>query len=157
VFELHDIEKFLDTSVRDSRYVKAFELEVTKIQTKKIPVMLQRPHPLLPHGTVFPIDEMPFLYFTSSMAFMIAYAIHQKADVINIYGINLYYEEEYVFERPCLEFWIGYAMGKGIEVNIHKPSYLLTSAPNYGLYGYDWGYRYHDDQNKHMSLIKGFK
>ena len=157
VFELHDIEKFLDTSVREEKYVKAFELEVAKVNSRKIPVMIQRPHPLFPHGTVFPLDELPFRYFTSSIAMMIAYAIHQKADVINIYGVNLFLEEEYLFERPCLEFWIGYAKGKGIEVNIHKPTYLLTSAPNYGVYGYDWGYRYHADQNKGVSLIQGFK
>ena len=156
-FEIHNIEKFLDTAVREVRYVKAFRMEVEKIAKKGIPVMIQEPHPLLPHGVVFPIDEMPFRYFTNTIAFMIAYAIHQGADIIDLYGAPMYYEEEYVFERPCIEFWLGYAMGKGIEVNVHKPSYILTTAPNYGVYAYDWGYRYTADQNKHTSLIKGFK
>jgi len=137
-FELHDIDKLLDTNFRELRFIRAFREQIKLINKKNIPVILKKPHKLFPSGTIFPLDGMPFRYFTSTPAFMIAYAIYKGATAIDIYGIPLYYEEEFTFERPCIEFWIGYAMGKGIEVTVHKPTYLLTAAPNFGLYSYDW-------------------
>lgn len=153
-FEIHDIDKLLDTTIREERFVRSFKEEIKEINKLNIPVIIQKKHKAFPNGIVFPIDKIPFRYLTSSVAFMMAYAIHEKVDSIDIYGIPLFYEEEYTFERPCIEFWIGYAMGQGIEVKVHKPSYLLTAAPNYGVYAYDWGYRYNEKQNE---LVRSFK
>lgn len=147
-FQIHDIDKMLDRRGQEKRFLKAFEESLKIINELNIPVIVQKKHEALPNGIVFPMNEMPLYYFTSTVAFMIAYAIYEKVDSIDIYGITLSTEEEYTFERPCIEFWVGYAMGQGIEVTIHKPSNLLSSAPNYGIYAYDWGYTYDKGRNK---------
>ena len=156
-FELHDVDKLLDTNRREMRFIRAFHMQVKIINEKKIPVVLQKPHKAFPHGIVFPLDKMPYRYFTNSVAYMIAYAIYKKATEIHIYGIPLYFEEEFTFERPCTEFWLGYAMAKGIKVEVHKPTYLLTAAPNFGLYAYDWDYWGGDHMQKADFLRKGEK
>jgi len=137
-FELHDIGERFDPAIYEKGTIKAFEEQIEKINRLNIPTMIQKKHGAFPNGIVFPLDKMPFRYFTSSIAYMIAYAIYKKVDSIDIYGVPLYGGGEHEAQRPCLEFWIGYAMGKGIEVTIHKPSCLLSSVPSYGIYAYDW-------------------
>jgi len=136
-FELHDIDGLLNSSPSGERFLRSFREEVKKINKLNIPVMIREKHKLFPNGIVFPIDKMPFRYFTSTIAFMIAYAIYEKVDSIDIYSVPLFYKDEYTEQRPCIEFWIGYAMGQGIEVIIHKPSYILSSHPHYGVYAFD--------------------
>ena len=42
---------------------------------------------------------------------------------------------EYTAQRPCVDFWLAFAMGRGIKVEV--PYYLLhTQKSNQNLYGY---------------------
>lgn len=82
----------------------------------------------LPRGATRAMPD----YFTSSIAFMLALAIWEGFEVIDIYGVDLTVGEEYDYQKPCAEFWIGLAMGKGIEVGIPKGSALLHTAWRYG-------------------------
>lgn len=140
VFQIHN----LDWSADGNKYLKLkgdrenFREEIKIINDKKIPVMIQAKHKLYPHGVVFPLDEMPVRYFTSTFAYMLAYAIHKRVDEIGIYGVALSLKEEYREQRSCAEFWIGFAAGRGIEVNVYGESMLLSLVPHDGLYGYDW-------------------
>ena len=93
---------------------------------------------VIPLRIPFPMDEMPVKYFTSTIAYMVAYAVYKEATEIEMYGCPLLAKEEYNEQRPCIEFWIGYAMGKGIKVTVHKPTNILTAKPHMGLYGYEW-------------------
>jgi hypothetical protein len=74
-------------------------------------------------------------YFSNTVAYMIAYAIYQKVDSITLYGIAQIAASEYISERGCVEFWIGMALGMGIEVNIATHSALLKNGSQYP-YGY---------------------
>lgn len=107
--------------------------------------------PDIPSSTPYPLDEiiedcLPGLierdenknetirkYFTSSFAYMMALAIHEKFDVIELYGIDMENNTEYGYQKPCGEFWIGIALGRGIKVILPKES-LLCDAD---LYGYE--------------------
>ena len=84
-------------------------------------------------------DSVPKLlrrYFTSSIAFMFAYAIQQGYKKIVLYGISLGAdEEEYSLQRSCAEAWLSYAMGKGIEVEISQPSSMFATNNIYGYEG----------------------
>lgn len=107
---------------------------------------------LVPSGVRYPFEEivgtlLPHLrraeggeftetitkYFTSSIAFMIALAIYEGFDSIEIYGVDMDNNTEYGYQKSCAEFWIGLALGRGIQVVIPEPC-LLLNAP---LYGYD--------------------
>ena len=71
-------------------------------------------------------------YFTSSIAYMVAYALYTGAEAINIYGVDMEHDTEYKHQRPCLAYWVGYAKALGVKVNIET---ILNDQPY--LYGYD--------------------
>ena len=100
-------------------------------------------------------------YFTSTVAFMLAWAIdhidrHVEAaldaapplasarDVaaltrslyrewsIGVYGIDLVVGEEYSWQRPCAEYYLGQALARDIALHIPKPSALLKQRYRYG-------------------------
>jgi hypothetical protein len=107
-----------------------------KVNKDNIPLVTLKFIVDVPLSIRFPIEEMPEQYCTCSISYMIFYAILKGAKEIDIYGVLLAYEEEYVKQRPNVEYWIGYARGKGIKVTIHEPTFLFKSEK--GLYGYDY-------------------
>lgn len=133
-FEMHDIDRHLKV---DCQYMKK-KAEIVEANKLGIPVITREKHKLLPTAIPFPIDEMPYRYFTNSIAYMIAYAIYKKATEIELFGVPMLYVEEYTKQVPCVEFWLGYAMAKGIKVTVHGPTNIFSSEPYHGLYGYDW-------------------
>jgi hypothetical protein len=82
------------------------------------------------------IEEFQADYFTCGVAYAIALAIYFKWEAINLYGVSLGIAHEYSFEKPCVEFWIGMARGRGVEVCIFGESEVLK-APTRTLYGYN--------------------
>ena len=71
-------------------------------------------------------------YFSSSIAYMIAYALYTGAKTINVYGVDMEHDTEYRYQRPCLAYWIGFAKAKGVSVTL---STVLDKVPY--KYGYD--------------------
>ena len=73
-------------------------------------------------------------YFTSSIAWMMAVALEYN-NVSDIYlcGIDLLQTQEYQVQRPCVEYFIGKARERGIEVHIQPSSTLLRSDKLYGI------------------------
>lgn len=51
---------------------------------------------------------------------------------IGVYGIDLVVGEEYTWQRPCAEFYLGQALARNIRVHIPKPSALLKQRYRYG-------------------------
>ena len=47
----------------------------------------------------------------------------------------MFLEKEYAFERPCVEFWTGYDMEKGIKVTVHDPTTIEVFKPHPHPYG----------------------
>ncbi len=85
-------------------------------------------NPELPDAQIFPIDEIKRkfgTYFTSSIAYMIALAIHDGANEIGIWGVDMLGEEEYARQKACCEYFLGMAQGRGIEIVIADESPLL--------------------------------
>ena len=84
-------------------------------------IILQEKDESLPNSIGFPTEffltkyatnkgfpsEKP--YMSSSLPFMIAMAIEKGYEEIHLYGIHLSMEEEYFYQRPCLEIYIGMA------------------------------------------------
>ena len=101
-----------------------------------IPVVGQKAYSFLPISIIFPIKEMHTDYFVCTISYMIAYAIFKGATQIDLYGCTLWGGSEYSYQKPNVEYWIGYAQGKGIKVNIHGRANLLKSHNNL-IYGYN--------------------
>ena len=100
-----------------------------------IPIyMVKRDHDL-PTSVRFPIERMIASasdYFTSTVAYMLALAISEGFSKIHLYGIDLVVGTEYEVQKACVEFWLGMAHGKGIDLNIPSASALLTQTHRYG-------------------------
>jgi len=123
-------------------------------QEHDFPIYLQYWNEEVPSSVAYPLQEISDLffknfykgdkkikYFTSTFAYMMGVALLEgrqkdKPDVkpfdrIEIYGFELSDEIEYVKQKACGEFWIGMALGMGVEVYTPPNNQLLWS----GLYG----------------------
>lgn len=103
------------------------------------PVFMQQHFPDIPASEEFPVKELAEkfypgeeAYFTSTPAYMMAWAIERGYKRIGCYGIDLLQDEEYAYQKPCMEYLIGVARGKGIEVIVPKQSSLLKAGYLYG-------------------------
>lgn len=103
----------------------------------EIPVYMQDHYDDVPSSVKYPLDEiiaelLPNLkrdagngieqiqgVFGSSFAYGMAMAIYQGKKRIEIAGIEMTSDTEYVRQRPTGYFWIAYAIARGIEVIIH--------------------------------------
>lgn len=85
---------------------------------------MQKVEPDIPMSREFPLAEAIELggdYFNSSIAYMLALAALESHDV-DVYGVDNHTHEEWWFERPCNEYWIGLMRGRGQKVWIHPAS-----------------------------------
>jgi hypothetical protein len=71
-------------------------------------------------------------YFTSTPAYMLGLAMLEGFEEIHLYGIDLLQEGEYAYERPCMEYLVGLARGRGIKVHIPPQSALCKAGFVYG-------------------------
>lgn len=98
-----------------------------------------------PQAEIYPIDTIVREfgeYFTSSLAYMLAYAIYlhiKDVEVggpgishIGLWGCDMAVEGEYKHQRPCVEYYLGIARGMGIELHIAPESPLLRCSAKYG-------------------------
>lgn len=126
-FEIHKDEFTPD--MRDPEYE-------TFLARCPIPVYMQRVRPGVPSSVRFPIEkllgEFKIDYFTSSIAYMIALAIYEGFQEISLWGIDLVTDEEYASQKPCVEWWLGVAYGRGVNIYVPDESALLKQPWRYG-------------------------
>ena len=80
----------------------------------------------------FELEEKYGAYFTNTISWEIALALHIGVDEIHIYGVNMATDIEYQSQRPSCEYYIGLARGKGVKVYIPPESDLLKAFYSYG-------------------------
>lgn len=126
-FELHMPEATAD--VRDPDYLNW-------LAKCPIPVYMIDTREEIPNSVRFPIEEAIKYagrdYFMSSVAFMLALAAMEGFEEVHLYGINLAIGDEYFYEKPNCEWWIGLLQGKGIKVYVPTASALLKQFRRYG-------------------------
>tara|TARA_R100001244_G_scaffold70615_1_gene57264 strand:+ start:401 stop:1039 length:639 start_codon:yes stop_codon:yes gene_type:complete len=64
-------------------------------------------------------------YFISSITYMLSHAISMAPDELALFGIDLMPDEEWDYQRACVEYLLGLAEGRGIKVTIPEESALL--------------------------------
>jgi len=120
-----------------------------------IPIYTQYYDEKIPKSTPYPIRDVTRVllknfirgvngkktkYFTSSLAYMMGIALlegrNDKKDErpfqrVELYGFEMADDIEYVRQKSCAEFWVGLAMGMGVEVYTPEGNQLLLST----LYG----------------------
>ena len=136
VFDMHKIgdSEYLDNLTIAERIEqgKIFEYVIEN----DVPLVTLKKLDNIPSSIEFPLDKMPLEYAECSIVYMIVYAMIKGATEIDMYGVVLEVGDEYTIQRKSVEYWIGYARGKGITVTINEPTCLCKSER--GLYGYDY-------------------
>ena len=126
-FEMHLPQYTAD--VRDPDYLQF-------LTQCPIPIYMIEPYDEYPNSVRFPIEEAIRYggrdYFTSSISFMLALAGLEGFSEVHIYGVNLAIGDEYFYEKPCAEWWIGRLEGSGVKVVIPMASALVKQAHRYG-------------------------
>jgi hypothetical protein len=74
--------------------------------------------------------------FSNSISYMIAYAIAMRFKEIHVFGVDMAQDQllsaEYRQQRPSCEFFLGIAVGRGIQIYLPPGSDLLISDHLYG-------------------------
>ena len=77
-----------------------------------------------PYDTI--VEKFKTTYFTSTICYMIAYALYMNYDKLRLYGIDMSSKMEYMTQKGGVEYWLGRAEERGCEVDIAKGSYILV-------------------------------
>ncbi len=113
-----------------------------------IPIYMQYQRDEVPKSVGYPLHEVvdfafknfwrgndKVKYLTSTLAYMMGVATlpGEGFERIEIYGFELGEEIEYLEQKACAEWWIGFAMGRDIEVYTPENCQIMYSS----LYGGD--------------------
>lgn len=79
------------------------------------------------------LEWAPLPYFTSSIAWLVAYAIYLGAEEIGLWGVEMDEREEYFHQRACVNFWLGAAMARGIKITLPPGCVIMARPFLYGL------------------------
>jgi hypothetical protein len=140
-FQIHDSDSW-------KRYIAKRDVrghyDWLKRNPLDIPIYMQYQSDLVPRSIGYPLHDVVDMvfknfwrgeakvkYFTSTLAYEMGIAILEGFERIEIYGFEMADEIEYVKQKACAEFWIGNALGRGIEVYTPPNCQILYSA----LYG----------------------
>jgi len=109
------------------------------LKRNHIPIYMQERFPEAPASIRYPfetmITEFPRGYMTNQSAYMIALALMSGATHIAVYGCHYQAKSEYWAQRGSMEYWLGVAEGRGVQVLI-PPQCDLLNRPSL-LYGYE--------------------
>ncbi len=140
-FEIHDLKKFYgrpgDPDVQHINWLKDFAGDVylrpqDMLLAQEWGISTARPYPIervlsVHHG-----------YFTNSISYLLALAIEMGYSEIQMFGVDMAQDNlmqaEYSEQRPSCEYFLGHAVGKGIDITLPPGSDLLKTNI---LYGFD--------------------
>lgn len=132
LFEMHDMR------LLESEHSGRGENYIQDLKECGIPLYMQEAY--FEGVTCYPFQDVAETiggeYFNSSIAYMMALAIHEEVEEISIFGVDMKGDDEYGYQKPNMEYLIGFARGKGIKVSILEGS-PLCKFQNSGIGFYD--------------------
>ena len=124
LFEMHDMKLI------QGEYCKLPKGYLEKLQeaARYNPLYMQEEY--FEGAIKYPFDCIERPYFNSSIAYAMALAISLKPKKIGLWGVDMEnHTEEFFYQRPNMEYLVGLAEGKGIEVYIPEQSPLCKFNP----------------------------
>jgi len=139
-FDIHVLSQHPQSKEKSVKHI-AWERMVNELN---LPHYMPEVDPAIPSSRKYPLEQIVNKfktdYFTNSIAYMIALALYEGVEKIDIYGVNMSLGSEYASEKAGVEFWIGIGIGAGVDITVHgKETELLIANGLYGkgnLYGY---------------------
>lgn len=130
VFQMHEETIWRNPANRNDP--KHYEWLSTQ---RSVEVYMQDFYKDVPRSVRYPLDEIverfKIKYFTSSVAYALALACYFGYKRIELYGVEMETNTEYIYQRDGVTLWIGVAKGLGIDVDAH------ISMFDQPLYGYE--------------------
>lgn len=133
-YQLHDIA---------THHKEDFAEHTTWLRESNLPVIMWPEHlpkyaHLVPNAIPYPKQAIldyfaPHSYFTNTVSWMIAHAIYESRAKIGVYGVDMAQSTEYGAQRPSCEYFLGIAVGRGIEIDLPLTSDLIKTPFLYGL------------------------
>mgnify|MGYP001615221585 CR=1 FL=1 len=80
------------------------------------------------------IKEFNTKYFTNTVAYMLAYVAYLKIPLCKVYGVDVTFGAPYAQENRGVEYWIGRAQERGVNVFVPDESQLMRTVSG-ALYG----------------------
>lgn len=117
---------------------------LTWLRTHPGPIYTSIPRDGYPGAVAFPLEDvishLGYCYFNGTAAYAAAYAVHIGVKKISLFGCDYTMPNAHNAERgrACLEFWLGIAAARGIEIAVTDGSSLMDACEK-GIkpYGYD--------------------
>lgn len=100
------------------------------------PIYLQEKYEYIPDAVKYPLAEVIEAYgkyLTSSFAFMLALAMLEGFERIEIYGFEMGTHTEYHYQKANAEYLIGLALGSGFEIYMPEQCSLCKGK----MYGFE--------------------
>ncbi len=111
-----------------------------------IPIYMQEQCDDIPDSARYPLDEIidhffrlvkkdifAVSFFTSTFCYMMALAVYEQFERIEIYGFDM--DGGFAHQREGAMLWLGVAMSRGIELYLPANSKLLEYQPLYAYEG----------------------
>ena len=123
-------------------------IHLETLKTLSMPIWMQEVDERIPASAKYPYEEIverygrPWVgggkrpYLTSTAAYMVALAVKEHDDgktvgELRMAGIELAIGTEYFHQRACLEYWLGIAYGKGINIELAPSGTSILTGPIY--------------------------
>lgn len=143
IFHMDDVR--IQQIRADARPESNIAMMLKWLKKTTTPVMTSRAHDDYPALIEFPLEAVlnkyPNGYFNSTAAYAVAYALFRGATKITCFGMDFTYPDAHDAEkgRACVEFWLGMAAAKGVQLSVPQTTSLLDACNAKALrfYGYD--------------------
>lgn len=130
----------LDSEIRFERISKVFAFDplsapdigrsVELAKEHSIPVVSDKDYATERYPSREIEDKYVFLYFNNTISYMLGMAIYQGYKKIRLFGVDQGPQWKYLANKPYVMFWMGVAVGQGIEVEISRNCLLLEPFLN---------------------------
>lgn len=124
IFEMHEAA-FLPEHIENT---------IDQLSVQNLPCYMHKSIPELSMSLTYPKEEvekhvfshLPARdYYGSGGAYMLALAISQWRPAIGLWGFDMHDQDGYFHQRANMEYLIGFAHGRGIDVSVVESSALL--------------------------------
>jgi hypothetical protein len=134
LFEPHDVEWWLRNYNEITWWHKQdmlYPRHIERVNEMGLPYLTLKEYDFIPSSYEYPVNQIcntfKVDYLTGGIDFMLAYAIYRGVESIDLYGVHTTRDDEYEYQKASLEFWIGVAIGRGIDITIHNSITLLKT------------------------------
>lgn len=149
IFQCDRVFHMDDVRVQEIRAAAAPEGNIAPMlewmRSTSTPIVTSRKREGYPSLVEFPLEavvnDLGIAYFNSTAAYAVALAIHERFDVIRLFGCDFTYPNAHHAERGrgCVEFWLGVAHGRGIKLSVPLGTSLLDATEPFSekFYGFN--------------------